>query len=152
MLRSSLGGCLPDVVDKIEKDHREVEGLFKEFNSSADRAVAQKICDELEQHTRGEEEAVYPVMKSELRQGDEEITEAEHEHADAEELIVKIRATDDQDQIVSLMAEFETAIQHHVHEEETEIPPRRETSCRARSFRSSARSSTRPKPTPEVHA
>jgi iron-sulfur cluster repair protein YtfE (RIC family) len=114
---------MTDVVDKIEQDHRAVEALFAEFKRSSDRTIADRICDELEQHTKAEEDAVYPVMKSELRQGDEEIAEAEHEHADAKQLIAQIRATDDQDTLVSLMGELESAIQHHVHEEESELLP-----------------------------
>jgi iron-sulfur cluster repair protein YtfE (RIC family) len=112
---------VPDVVDKIERDHRAVEELFAQFKSSSERSTAEKICDELEQHTQAEEHAVYPVMKAELRQGDEEITEAEHEHAEAKQLIGKIRATGDDATLKTLMTELEAAIQHHVHEEETEI-------------------------------
>jgi hemerythrin superfamily protein len=72
-----------DVVDQIEQDHREVEELFAEFEQTHERALADKICDELEIHTTAEEQAVYPVMRTELTDGDEEMEETEHEHADA---------------------------------------------------------------------
>jgi hypothetical protein len=44
-----------DVVDRIEHDHREVEVLFAEFDSTKDRALALQIGDELEIHTQAEE-------------------------------------------------------------------------------------------------
>jgi hemerythrin-like domain-containing protein len=114
---------MPDVVDKIEHDHREVEQLFAQFERDHDRAVASKICDELDLHTQAEEQAVYPVLKDELKAGKDEVSEAEHEHADAKALISRIRRTKSSDDLDDLMAELKTAIQHHVHEEETEMLP-----------------------------
>ena len=114
---------MSDVVDKIEHDHRDVEQLFAQFERVHDRAVAIQICDELVRHTQAEEEAVYPVFRVELREGKDEVDEAEHEHADAKALIRRIRGTEASDELVDLMTELETAIQRHVHEEETEMLP-----------------------------
>jgi len=36
-----------DVVDLIERDHREVEEMFAQFKQSHDRDRALAICDEL---------------------------------------------------------------------------------------------------------
>ena len=55
-----------DVVDLIEHDHREVEEMFAEFRQSHDRALAMKICDELEIHTKAEEQEIYPVLERKL--------------------------------------------------------------------------------------
>src|SRR2546423_7961623 len=46
---------MADVVELIEHDHREVEQLFADFESSKDAALAIKICDELTKHTFREE-------------------------------------------------------------------------------------------------
>jgi iron-sulfur cluster repair protein YtfE (RIC family) len=111
-----------DVIDKIEHDHREVEQLFEEFESSGDRSVALKICEELEIHTAAEEAEVYPVIAREA--GEEaEIADAEEEHDDARRLIHRIRQSDDE-QLPALVAQLKTAIKHHVHEEETDILPK----------------------------
>lgn len=112
-----------DVVDKIEHDHREVEQLFQKFRSSGDRAVALRVCDELEIHTIAEEERVYPVLSDEAGEGDQ-IAEAEDEHEEARQLIVRIRETKDETALRALMTELETAVQHHVKEEETEVLPK----------------------------
>jgi iron-sulfur cluster repair protein YtfE (RIC family) len=112
-----------DVVDKIEHDHREVEQLFQEFRSSGDRAVALRVCDELEIHTIAEEERVYPVLPDGAGEGDQ-IAEAEDEHEEARQLIERIRETKDETALRALMTELETAVQHHVKEEETEVLPK----------------------------
>jgi hemerythrin-like domain-containing protein len=111
-----------DVVDRIEHDHREVEELFTEFDSTNDRAIALKICDELEIHARAEEKEVYPVIREELSMGPEEIDEAVHEHDHAEDLIAQVRSAQGQE-IVGLMAELRQAIEQHVMEEESEMLP-----------------------------
>ena len=36
---------MPNVVDLIEQDHREVEDLFSKFESSGDRSVAAVLLD-----------------------------------------------------------------------------------------------------------
>ncbi len=112
-----------DVIDKIEHDHREVEQLFDEFESSGDRAVVLKICEELEIHTAAEESAVYPVLAQEA--GEEaEIGDAEEEHDEARQLIDRIRQSDGKDELKDLVAQLKTAVEHHVHEEETDILPK----------------------------
>ena len=112
-----------DVIDKIEHDHREVEQLFEEFEASRDRAVALKICEELEIHTAAEEMAVYPVIAAEA--GEEaEIEDAEEEHDEARDLIARIRQSDTDAELEELVGQLKTAVEHHVHEEETDILPK----------------------------
>jgi hemerythrin superfamily protein len=115
---------MPDVVDLIEHDHREVEQLFADFKSAADPSIAAKICDELTKHTYGEEQAVYPVVAERLDGGKSLAKEAENEHKEARQLIGRIRNTSDRDHLRELMTELEGAIQHHVREEEQEMLPK----------------------------
>ena len=111
-----------DVVDKIEHDHREVEDLFAEFEDSRDRAVALKICDELEIHTEAEETEVYPAIAEAVSTS--MIEHAEDEHDQAKNLIAQIRATSDAQQLYEHMRQLRTAIQAHVEEEETDMLPK----------------------------
>ena len=112
-----------DVVDKIEHDHREVEQLFDEFEASRYRAIASKICEELEIHTAAEEMAVYPVIAAEA--GEEaEIEDAEEEHDEARDLIARIRQSDSDEALAELVGQLKTAVADHVHEEETDILPK----------------------------
>jgi hypothetical protein len=111
-----------DVVQKIEHDHREVEELFAEFEVSRDRAVALKICDELEIHAAAEEAEVYPVIAEAI--SDDMVEHAEDEHAEAKSLIAQIRGTMDADQLYARVGELKEAVQEHVEEEETEMLPK----------------------------
>jgi len=115
---------VPDVVEVIEHDHREVEQLFAQFESSHDRAVADQICDELDRHATAEEAEVYPVIADEVSGGKKLADEAEGEHKEAKQLIGRIRRTKDPERLAELMTELKQAIQHHVQEEESEMLPK----------------------------
>ncbi len=114
---------MADVVDKIEHDHREVEQMFA-ASASPSKDKAMQICDELDKHTKAEDAAVYPVFEDELSNERAKVHEAEDEHQEARQLIGRIRNTSDEGHLVELMGELEKAIQHHVHEEETEMLPK----------------------------
>lgn len=115
---------MPDVIELIEKDHREVEGLFAKFEATGDQSIAAQICDELDRHATGEEKAVYPVIASDVPGGDKMAKEGDDEHKEARQLIGRIRRTQDHEHLADLVAELKQAIQHHVQEEETEILPK----------------------------
>jgi iron-sulfur cluster repair protein YtfE (RIC family) len=115
---------MPDVIELIEKDHREVEGLFAKFEATGDASVAAQICDELDRHANGEEKAVYPVIASDVPGGKMMAQEGEDEHKQARQLIGRIRRTSNPEPLAELIAELKQAIQHHVQEEESEILPK----------------------------
>ena len=61
--------ALPDAVDLLVDDHKQVKKLFKEYEKLSKKndtkgkvAVALKICDELTVHTHIEEEIFYPAL------------------------------------------------------------------------------------------
>ena len=112
---------MPDIVELIEKDHREVEGLFAEFKQTPTKDLAMRICTELDKHSVGEEQTIYPAM-----QGVDGtlVKEAEQEHAEAKQLIGRIKNTSDDQHLTELMTELEGAITHHVQEEESEFLPK----------------------------
>jgi hemerythrin-like domain-containing protein len=115
---------MSDVIEQIEHDHREVEQMFSQFRSDPSKDLALQICDELERHTRAEDEAVYPRFAQDLSNERDKVDEAAEEHHEARQLIGRIRNTVDIDHLVDLMAQLEQAIQHHVQEEESEMLPK----------------------------
>jgi hemerythrin-like domain-containing protein len=115
---------MPDIITLIERDHREVEELFAKFSQTGDSSAATQICDELDRHTRAEEEAVYPVIASEVSGGKAMEKEATEEHEEARQLIGRVRRTSDPEHLSELMTQLEQAINHHVEEEEQEILPK----------------------------
>ena len=112
---------MPNVLDLLNHDHREVEQLFAQFESTQDLEIALQICRELTVHTAVEEEIVYPVLadiNAEVEQ------EAEEEHDEAKELIARIEAmTADDPDLVPTVMKLKGAVQHHVEEEESEAWP-----------------------------
>ena len=113
---------MPDVTEMLNTDHREVEALFTQFESTGSYDVAMQICDELLRHATVEEEIVYPA----LAEADREIEqEAEEEHQEAEQLIEQIQAMEPGDpQLRDLMIRLKQAVQHHVEEEESQAWPK----------------------------
>jgi hypothetical protein len=83
----------------LQRDHREVQRLFKEFRKLSDngssgderRALAERICAMLTVHTEIEEELFYPAAR-EAGVPDSLLHEAEVEHASAKELIAQIKS------------------------------------------------------------
>ncbi len=113
-----------DVVELIERDHRDLEELFAKFSSTGDVSVAVAICDFLARHTAGEEAAVYPAVAAELPNGPQMAGEGEDEHAEADALIARIRAASGPcDELARLVTELELLVEEHVDAEETEVLP-----------------------------
>jgi hemerythrin-like domain-containing protein len=118
---------MPDVTQLIEQDHRDVEKLLQTFKETGYSALASVICAELDVHAAAEEEAFYPVVRADLPYGVTLATEGEDEHAQARQLIGRIRGTSDREHVRELMDELEQVVQHHVEEEESEVLPRART-------------------------
>jgi hypothetical protein len=106
----------------LKADHREVEGLFEQFEKtrSDDRKgeIAQKICTALKAHTTIEEEIFYPAFL-EATEATDIHHEAEVEHEGAKRLVAEIESMgpgdDYYDAKVTVLSEM---IKHHVNEEE----------------------------------
>src|SRR3954468_17050797 len=89
---------MPDVIDLLEHDHREVEEMFAEFERATDpkeqRTIADKIIIELVRHTEAEEQALYPAMRQALPDGDSLVEHEISEHSEAEEIMKKLDGMD----------------------------------------------------------
>ena len=113
---------MPNVIELLNRDHREVEQLFAQFESTQDFDIALQICEELTVHATVEEEIVYPVLEridAEIEQ------EAEEEHAEAKELIARIQAMSPDDlELVPTVMKLKAGVEHHVEEEEGEAWPK----------------------------
>ena len=110
-----------DAIALLKADHRKVEELFEQFESTKSSAKKQKlamqICMELTVHTRIEEEIFYPACQGKIE--DDILDEAYVEHDGAKVLIADIEtgSPDDEyyDAKVKVLSE---QIKHHVGEEE----------------------------------
>src|SRR3954454_13676445 len=120
---------MPDVLELLEHDHREVEQMFAEFEQATDpqerRTIADKIIIELVRHSEAEEQAVYPAMKSAIDGGKEMVEHEIDEHSKAEKIMKELDGLDPNDpSFGTLMQELQKAITHHIQEEEGEAFPK----------------------------
>ena len=116
------GSGREDAIALLKADHREVERLFAEFESSRseDRKseLATRICQALRVHTTIEEEIFYPAYLEAT--GDTETHhEAEIEHEGAKRLVEEIEsAGPSDDHFEARVSVLREMVRHHVKEEE----------------------------------
>lgn len=116
---------MPDVVDLIMQDHREVERLFDELKNNPEKRplLTPVLSAVLTAHSRAEEDSVYPVARDEAGE-QEEIQHSQEEHVEAETLLAKLIATDptssEYEQVLDKLID---GVTHHVEEEESTVLP-----------------------------
>lgn len=109
-------------IDLVLAEHRMVEELFAEFNSTRRGHVAGKIFDALAAHDDAENGALYPLALGLL--GDAELLErAEAAHSEVKKLIDHAKFQEG-DHLVEVMALIEAAVSGHVEDEERNLLPK----------------------------
>jgi hemerythrin superfamily protein len=121
------GEVMANAAQLIRKDHKKVEGLIKRFtqakNAEARKRIANQVLEELEVHTKLEEEIFYPAVRRELHE-EEMLDEAQSEHDQARQLMHELMTMDGADGTFDeKFSELVERIQHHVEEEEGELLP-----------------------------
>jgi hemerythrin-like domain-containing protein len=118
-----------NAIDLLEKDHREVEEWFDEYDELEDHddgrksELAEKICFALKVHTQIEEEVFYPQARKATKDNDL-LDEAVVEHATAKKLIAEIEDMEVGDELydakIRVLGEM---VKQHIKEEEDELFP-----------------------------
>ena len=119
-----------DALVLLREDHRTIRRLFKEFQSTGDRAVIRrralvsKILEELTVHTYVENEVVYPRVRALMPQLQDDILESYEEHHVADLLAVELVSMQpDDERFVAKTTVLIENVTHHIDEEETEWFP-----------------------------
>ncbi len=86
---------MPDVVDLIMQDHREVERIFEELKTAPEKRVGLTpvLVTLLTAHSRAEEAEVYPVARDEAGVADD-VEHSQEEHLLADKLLARLADTD----------------------------------------------------------
>jgi hemerythrin superfamily protein len=129
-----------DLIEAIITDHREVEGVFTEIESSADprsrRELVEHVIVELVRHSVAEEQYLYPTARKALPNGDELADHELEEHAEAEEVMKAIEKTDATDpKFDELVGKLMEDIRHHLQDEEKDLLPKLREACDAAELR-----------------
>ncbi len=116
-----------DAINMLKEDHERVNKLFKQLNASSDdarkRKVFHEIKQELDAHTRLEENIFYPACQKydELR---DMILEAIEEHKQVKTLLRDIGQTEKMNEhIEAKLTVLQENVEHHVEEEEKDLFP-----------------------------
>jgi hemerythrin-like domain-containing protein len=112
------------LLDTLERQHREVEALFKKLENATEEdeqtTLVQELDASLTEHMQIEENQVYP----ELANLDAEMSqEAEVEHGLAREGLSTLKGLIGQPGFGAAVAMLQAGIAHHVEEEEKEAFP-----------------------------
>jgi hemerythrin superfamily protein len=119
-----------DALVLLREDHRAIRKLFKEFQSTGDRAVRRrgelvsKILEELTVHTYVENEVVYPRVRALMPELKDDILESYEEHHVADVLAAELVSMQaDDERFVAKTTVLIENVTHHIDEEENEWFP-----------------------------
>jgi hemerythrin superfamily protein len=120
-----------DAIVILKNDHKEMRRLFREFQSSGERAVAKKsaivnkILEALTVHTYLENEIMYPEVRSLLPDLEDDVLESYEEHHVADVLCMELAAMKpDAERFDAKVSVLIENVEHHIEEEEDEWFPK----------------------------
>ena len=117
----------PEILQLIQQDHEEVQGLFEQFHKSVSAkdgeekadTISKQILDNLKLHTELEEKIVYPSLKD---QDPKIFYESREEHHVVDLLIEELQQLKVSDPAYAAkMAVMEESVKHHIQEEESQM-------------------------------
>jgi iron-sulfur cluster repair protein YtfE (RIC family) len=114
-----------DVLEHLEEEHRKVEQLIADLESTTTAAQREPILadlgDALAKHMDVEEERLYPIVAERLEE--DVARRANADHDTARDDLVRLVNHADRPEFVSTLAKFKEDLAHHVSEEENYIFP-----------------------------
>lgn len=116
---------MPDVVDVIMQDHREVERLFEVLQREPEKraATVPVLVTLLTAHSRAEEAEVYPAAREEAG-AEDLVAHSQQEHAEADRLLQRLATCDPAtSEFDAILEDLVDAVTHHVEEEESDVLP-----------------------------
>ena len=117
-----------NAIKMLKQQHKEVDKLFKQFESAKSAGPRQKIFDEIADalavHATIEEKHFYPAVKK--AQTEDILLEAVEEHLEMKRVIADLLEMDadaDEDQFEAKVKVLQENVEHHADEEEKEMFP-----------------------------
>lgn len=114
-----------DPMTILKADHRQVRQLLTKLAETDEGAERNELTATLEKaltlHMNLEEGLVYPLVQREV--GEEDAEEAEIEHGLARDGLAKVISMTELPGFGAAVEMLKAGIEHHVHEEETELLP-----------------------------
>ena len=113
--------------DVLKRQHREVKRLFKKVQGTESAAERRKlmnqIIEQLQIHTKIEEEIFYPAMREvRSKKAEEMVNEALEEHHVVKLVLAELPRVDAEDErFEAKMTVLSELVEHHAGEEEEEM-------------------------------
>lgn len=122
---SEIGKDKMDVLDLIKAEHRQVETLFSEIESTDNPHQLYKCFNQLYNalnvHAEVEEQIFYPAVRH-CQNSSELVDAAQEEHQQAKQVLEDLASLSPTSvEFKQKIVELKQAIQHHVWEEENEV-------------------------------
>lgn len=116
-----------DAIKMLKKQHREVEGMFKDLEKAKSagprRKIFDKLADALAVHATIEERHFYPAAKK--KQTQDQLLESVEEHLEVKRLIADLLDLEANDPVfMAKITVLKENVMHHVKEEEGELFPK----------------------------
>lgn len=116
-----------DAISYLEKQHRDVDALFAQFEKTSDvgerKRLVQQLADSLTAHADIEELIFYPGIFSDNLE--DKLREALEEHLSLKRLLEDLVALNPVDkQYAAKVKVLKEQVEHHVQEEEKDLFPR----------------------------
>jgi len=126
---STSSSGLRNVVNLILDDHRRMERMFSEWDSTADAITKKRLALELIRtislHGAKEEMSIYPWMKSHLPSSTGDIDHSIEEHATLKKDLAALEQLDPTDaNFGATLRKSWQDLKHHIDEEETNVLPK----------------------------
>ena len=120
-----------DALKLLTSDHDKVRDLFKEFRAAKEagdskrmHSLQETIFEELEIHTRIEEDIFYPAVRAlDVEELTEMIDESLQEHHVVDVLIREVTGLKTDDVFAAKMTVLIENVEHHADEEESDMFP-----------------------------
>jgi hemerythrin superfamily protein len=121
-------GSAMDATELLIQDHEKVQGLFAQFERAREDAqkksmLFEKIKDELQMHTKVEEEIFYPAVEElPIERAKDDIERSLQDHEEVDALLDQLQsiAPDDAD-FDERMTELIDAVRSHIELEQEEV-------------------------------
>ena len=120
-----------DAIVLLKADHKEVKAVFKQFQQAGEDAtqkkgeLVRKMIELLTVHTYLENELIYPEVRKQLPDLEDDVLESYEEHHVADVLVVELAAMKpDAERFTAKTTVLIENVRHHIEEEEQEWFPK----------------------------
>jgi hemerythrin superfamily protein len=119
---------MTDIIELVLHDHQVVAELFDKLQAASaasdQTALFAEVKDALERHASAEEQVLYPRVRKDVPEGEEEAKDAVEEHDQIRGSLKEVEEHDAGTELFTLaVAQLVATTKHHVGVEESELLP-----------------------------